>query len=56
MLRKEFEEKIKELESRMAAKEQDLVKYVDDLREIITVRKGHVIATMATVKERERRK
>ena len=49
MLRKEFEE----LETRMAAKKQDLVKYVDDLREIITVREEQVIATMATVKERE---
>ena len=53
VLRKEFEEKFKELETRMAAKEQDLVKYVDDLREIITVREEQVIATMATVKERE---
>ena len=37
----------------MAAKEPERVKYVDDLREIITVREEQVIATMATVKERE---
>ena len=52
-LRDEFGEKMKEMEDRMQEKQEKLQKYVEDLKEIITVREEQVIATMATVKDRE---
>ena len=44
--------RIKEVEDRLKVKQEDLLKYVEDLKEI-SVREEQVIATMATVKERE---
>ena len=52
-IRAEVEMKIKEVEDRMQAKQDALARYVEDLKEIITVREEQVIATMATVKDRE---
>lgn len=37
----------------MTEKEESLLQHVDDLKKIISVRKKHIIATMATMKERE---
>ena len=38
-MRAEVEMKIKEVEDRMLATQDDLARYVEDLKEIITVRK-----------------
>ena len=47
--------RIKEVEDRTKVMQEDLLKYVKDLKEIFSVREEQVIATMATVKEREKR-
>ena len=52
-LRSEFEKKFKEIDDKMAQKERALLQYVDELKEIISVREEQVIATMAMVKEKE---
>ena len=49
----EFHSKFRKMEDKMEAKETALMKYIEELKEIIAVREEQMIATMGTVKEKE---
>ena len=51
----EVERKIKELEDRLQAIQEAILRYVDDLKEIITAREEPVIVTMSTRKKERKR-